>query len=245
MQRGLIEFNFQVLNMLSIALEGMRSLTRWFMRRPSIVRRACWQQQGRTPPLCDLIWAQASPAIKTCQYFSALLAGKSSRLILVWSRRHDSWEEFCEAEPELLFIFRRVVMCIDAWAWFIFVVGCMRMPWLLAALIDYRRTDLDLMVAELSRLMSSDELNDEWFGTPFWNLLERDKEALRSPDVTQAIWLWSWETLCTACQNEFTHSRNKRRADASLSWSNFVGSELQPGGATKNTMATQGSAGHK
>ena len=96
------------------------------------------------------------------------------------------------------------------------------MPWLLAALIDYRRTDLDLMVAELSRLMSSDELNDEWFGTPFWNLLERDKEALRSPDVTQAIWLWSWETLCTACQNEFTHSRNKRRADASLSWSNFV-----------------------
>ncbi len=99
--------------------------------------------------------------------------------------------------------------------------GVMRLPWLLAMLCE-TRYDTEFGIDQLVKMLENEETTDEWFGLPFWALLGRAITKLSSLSVIQCIWQWAWEVLSTACQNEFTHSRNKRRADSNSSWANFV-----------------------
>ena len=74
-----------------VALEPVRYLTRWFMKRGSPKWRSKWKGTGRPPPVCDLASAR-SPALRVLQYYSALLdeslaeAPRRLRLFFLFAR---------------------------------------------------------------------------------------------------------------------------------------------------------------
>lgn len=53
--KGLTELMFVKIVILCIVLEPLRYLTKWFMRRGSVVHRVFNQHRGKVPPLCDLV----------------------------------------------------------------------------------------------------------------------------------------------------------------------------------------------
>lgn len=124
---------------LALVLEPLRWLTRWFLRRSSVQRRLRRQQQSKPGPICDLLWYPASPATRVLQYLSCLLDGSAPRLRLLWGRRHNSWEEWCEAEPDALATFRRAVCVASGWVFIRFQQSYLSYPWLLANVVDTRR----------------------------------------------------------------------------------------------------------
>ena len=122
-----------------IVLEGCRFIVRWHMRRASEVRRYDAQSRGRPPPICDMTWLETSPYVRVLQYLSQLQAGQGHRMILLWGRSHESFEEWAEAEPDTLLRFRRTCECASAWI-------CQRhhrdscsMPAQLVGVVDKRR----------------------------------------------------------------------------------------------------------
>ena len=125
---------------LAIMLEPIRFLTKWFMRRSSQKTRSIKQQRCRNPPICDLVWLHASPAVRTLQYLSCLLQGRAARLKLLWGRKYGSFKEWCLKEPDELERFRRTVLCVASWIHVRLVQENCCYPWLLASLIDDRRS---------------------------------------------------------------------------------------------------------
>ena len=125
---------------LAIMLEPIRFLTKWFMRRSSQKTRSIKQQRCRNPPICDLVWLHASPAVRTLQYLSCLLQGRAARLKLLWGRKYWTFNAWCLNEPAELERFRRSVLCVASWIHMRLVQENCRYPWLLAALIDDRRS---------------------------------------------------------------------------------------------------------
>lgn len=78
----------------------------WFKRRSSVPQRILAHQLCKAPLICDLAWYKANPGVRAAQYLSQLATGCADRLKLLWSRSYGSFEEFCEAEPAALRIFR-------------------------------------------------------------------------------------------------------------------------------------------
>ena len=101
------------------------------------------------------------------------------RLRLIWARKYESFLEWCENEPDELFLVRRVTGCMDGLFWLRFMVNMMRRPWLWAALGDHRRQDRDLVGLQLFNL--SPEQQGNWFAEV---LLERiaQQSDFRNPD---------------------------------------------------------------
>ena len=104
----MLNFKFRLL---AVALEPLRWLTRWYMRRTSVPRRSAAQALGRPPPLADMVNARTSPAVRVLQYFSWLLRGDAPRLVLVFgfNGTYSSFREWAENEPEELDMFRSVI----------------------------------------------------------------------------------------------------------------------------------------
>ena len=80
----LTEGTLVALVIIGLVIEPLRYLTKWFLRRGSMFRRLNRQRSGKTPPICDLVWLEASPVTKVLQYYTELLNGKASRLRLLW-----------------------------------------------------------------------------------------------------------------------------------------------------------------
>ena len=207
---------------LCVVLEPLRYLTLWFLRRGSIVRRKYRQNKGRTPPICDFVWMEGSPATRVLQYYSHLMSGKARRLRLIWGRSYSSFKAWADAEPALLQQFRRACRCASALVHYRFIVGCFALPWLWAALIDHRRSPEDRANVARQIWNMPHELIDLWFSEV---LLEwfPNLEMATSPVLLQCLGSWAWTILCTCCQLEFRHSRNRHRANADMRWANFVG----------------------
>ena len=149
-----------------ILFEPLWWFTQWWLRRGSFVRRATRQQQGKTPPVCDMIWMHASPAVRMLQYWSSLAAGKGGRLKLLWSRSHSSWGEWCEddANAEVLAVYRKTLFLLSSWTFVHFISDWMVLPRFLAAFVDPRRCiqELRLLADDLFELAG--EQIDDWMG---------------------------------------------------------------------------------
>ena len=106
LERGISEARTCEITILMVVYEPLRYLCFWFLRRGSSYRRTRRQQQGKVPPLCDLVWLEGSPTTRVLQYYSWLLSGKGRRMRLVWGRAYASFEEWSKREPEQLLLFR-------------------------------------------------------------------------------------------------------------------------------------------
>ena len=208
---------------LCIVLEPCRWLARWFMRRSSQWRRARAQRRGKAPPVCDMTWLEASPAVRVLQYLSQLLSGRASRLTLLWSRRCDSWEDFCTAEPDTLLMLRRTVQVASAEIEMRHFRPYFQLPFSLCSIVDHRRPvdQRRALAGELERLRDCAELHDAWF---FPQLCAHfaNADELMAATMQRFLHCWSWTIVMTICQNEFCHGRNRTRAHESQAWAQFA-----------------------
>jgi hypothetical protein len=72
--RHMDEHTHQLITILSISLEGLKCLTKWWMSCASTVRRIRKQSHNCLPPLCDLVSLAHSPAVAVCQHYSHLMS---------------------------------------------------------------------------------------------------------------------------------------------------------------------------
>ena len=230
MKENLTEATILSLTIIGVIFEPLRWLSRWFMRRSSVHRRVARQQRGGVPPVADLVWAEASPAVRVLQYLSQLASGRASRLRLVWGRACSSWEEFCDKEPAALVLFRDSLETAVGWTHYRMINLTTCTPWLWAGLVDYRRDPASrqhLLESLLAITGTRRELGDEWFHEEVLARLAalggiEQITELQTSGLLQGLWLWAWEVLATAAQTEFAHGRNRARAHFSQSWGNFV-----------------------
>ena len=206
---------------LGVVLEPIRWLTRWFLRRASITRRLKRQQKKMAAPIMDMVWYQASPAVRVLQYFSQLLSGNARRLRLIWSREYNSFEEWADSEEELLDVFRRAIGMASSWVFYRFFQLYMAYPWLLTALVDPRRVMADKRTVATAFFDAVLELLDMWFSKLVQERIT-SADDLFEESWQMALWLWAWQILCTIAQAEFQHGRNRHRAHEQDLWSNFV-----------------------
>ena len=175
------------------------------MRRSSIPRRAAQQLKGKASPLADLVWLCASPVVRVQQYMAELAAGNTSRLKLIWSRSHSSFDEWCDACPDQLLIFRNCLECATTWLDYRGLKGNMCVPWLWAGTVDRRRETSDRVNLRKQLFHLPPELCDDWFHD---NLVRRigSESALDDPGLDHALHLWAWEVVATNAQPEINHS---------------------------------------
>ena len=146
-----------------IAMEPDRFMTSWFERRASVKRRCLGQRLRRQPPLCDVCWAPAAPAVRCCQYYSYLLSGNAPRLIMLWGRGFDDWWSWCEARPRELDMFCRTVLAAASEMRTRHIEEDMSSPWAVAGLVDRRRTMADKQLLAQTLVTLPREQVDHWF----------------------------------------------------------------------------------
>lgn len=122
---------------LGIVIGATMCLTRWFMKRSAPSSRL------RSFPKCcalmDFVNPELSPVTRVLQLLSALLAGQSPRLRLVWQRDGGaSWEEWCATHPADLRELRHAVIIAASWIHRRFWQAGMSYPMRLALLADAR-----------------------------------------------------------------------------------------------------------
>ena len=182
------------------------------MRRSAQWRRARAQRRNKAPPVSDMTWLESSPAVRVLQYLSQLLSGRAPRLILLWSRRCESWEEFCLAEPDTLLMLRRSVQVASAEIDMRHFRPFFQLPFSLASLADSRRPmdQRRALASEVERLRVCAELHDAWF---FPQLITHfaNADELVGPRMLRFLHCWAWTIVMTICQNEFCHGRNRTR----------------------------------
>ena len=210
---------------LSIVFEPCRFITSWYFRRASLVQRGQAQHSGRMAPLCDLVWLQASPFTRCCQYLSMVLTGRASRLKLLWGRRYGSFDEWARAEPAALLQLRRTAAAAYTWMYHRGVEMHLKMPWPLASVCDARRA-----VSERKQIWrhfthnSSAETLDEYFSVPFKADAQHIDDIFHPEHahIVKGLGLWSWAVALTIAPAEFYHGRNRSRAHPDQLWHNFV-----------------------
>ena len=234
---------FYSIIVLTLVLEPLAWLTRWWMRRSSTARRARAQRLGRPPPLCDMIWHLASPAVRVLQYLTSLLQGRASRVKLLWGRsgKYNNFQEWAASEPQLLDQFHRAVVTAASWAYSRFIHAFMMWPWPLAAVVDSRRTLEDRTDVGTQWLHAQSETLDEWFSLPLSEHV-RVVGQLLDGIYFEAILLWAWSVHGTNAQVEFQHGRNRQRACADMNWATHAAISLSAEG--KIRVRRQWEAGH-
>ena len=94
------------------------------------------------PPICDLVWKEASPITAVLYYLACLLMGQGTRLILLYGaygfKNFADWAASPNYRQHLL-IFRRTVMAAASFVWrhhYLSIV--VQWPFPLAMLVDVR-----------------------------------------------------------------------------------------------------------
>lgn len=130
------EAKLTIILMLSIVLEPLRHICSFFLLhgiRPP--------DTSRHPPLFDLIWGEKSLISLVLQYYSAMLAGSSSRLELLWRRSSVPFASWREERPQEAQTLRKLILVASSWVRRRFVYDAL--PWSLLAVTDERRRDED------------------------------------------------------------------------------------------------------
>jgi hypothetical protein len=79
---------------ITIIVEPIYFLTRYYLRGASYPRRRLAQLQGGAPMLCDLVEPAFSPVTLVLEYYSSLLDGTAPRLKLLFGRSYANFEEW-------------------------------------------------------------------------------------------------------------------------------------------------------
>lgn len=98
---------------------------------------ACREVRAPTelPGLCTIAAQDRSPIVVALQYLSALLAGRSSRLVLLWLPAGCSGvDEWCEKYPRDAKLVRHLALIVSAWVYHRHHRVAMSFPFRLAAL---------------------------------------------------------------------------------------------------------------
>jgi hypothetical protein len=214
-----------MVTLLTIIVEPLYFLTRYFLRASSVPRRRKLQQNGESPVLCDLVEPKFSPVALVLEYFSMLLKGTAPRWLLLFGRNYADFDEWALREVKLLQALRRGVTVASSWARERSFHKFSKLPWLLAVIPDARQTDAR-KIEVLSLLdRAPPEQVDELFSGRLRGLLNSlgvDSSVLRSRLWLRALDIWTWLVGSSVAQVEFLHGRNRRRANAGESWGHFV-----------------------
>ena len=104
------DFDKQI-HMLAVALEPLRYLHLYFMRLGH-----AQPDYNKVPGLLNLIWGPTSVVYLCLQYYSSLLGGRSSRLVLIWPRCGSaSYRDWLRSFPVFATTFRRLIISAAAW----------------------------------------------------------------------------------------------------------------------------------
>ena len=170
--------------------------------------------------VCDLTILACSPAVAGLQHLSGLLAGVSSRCILIWASRYASFREWC-ARSEDMKRYRRLLIAACIWTRHRLVERVCVFPWLLASLSDDRLSH-ELKLELCARFMS----------TPLCCMRIGAARFLRAKfnsaaDMLTPAWRLAWKALahlikCVINDVEVRHARNRREASAQTSWAVFT-----------------------
>ena len=93
------EVDFEIrLCIYALVLEPVRYLTAWSLRKSKDFIDPCTH-----PPLLDVTFEEASPAIVASHYLASLVDGSSSRLVLLWrmARLGFSWAEMTVVDGQI------------------------------------------------------------------------------------------------------------------------------------------------
>ena len=95
---------------LAIVVEPLRGLHLWILKTGhSVIDRSWW------PPLLSFLWSRTSRLQMILQYYSMLLAGEGSRLLLLFGRVGcRNFEEFRSQYPDHVWLLRRAISVSSA-----------------------------------------------------------------------------------------------------------------------------------
>lgn len=117
---------------LAFALEPMRFIPAWWMRRAREV-----DDSDRTPML-DILHEEHSPLMRATQYVSSFLLGRNPRLMLHWRRSHSDYDNWCRDCPREVRMCRRLLLVFAAALFRRHAQVYSSMPWCLLRLADTR-----------------------------------------------------------------------------------------------------------
>lgn len=218
---------FDLLTIFVLIFEPIAFLTQYFMCMTSVPLRRRLQKLGKSAPWCNLVTAWTSPVTSVLQYYSLLASGKASRLKLLFGRKYADFEAWAEAEPNLLAKFRRGVAVaaslVFARSWH----RLMQFPWRLAA-ITMPEVPEDVVAGIISDFEgAAEEQLDDRFSLKLRRLLAARRVTAdslrRGGQYFSLLSLWVWVVVGTVAAVEFTHARNRSRANAAELWCNFAG----------------------
>ena len=206
----------------AICIEGIRFLTSWFLMRSSLSRRYVARHKGSPPPICWLTRGTLSPIVRVLEHLSALMAGTSSRLKLIWARRYDSFSAWAAAEPRLLSALRRGCASASAWVYQRHWLSVMRPPFVWAGIVDTRRTLAERQgLADRLRNAAESDL-DAPFSAKLRKCVEKSGMDLMHKFWQNVLVLWCWIIMTSIAPDERKHGRNKHRGHDHDSWTTFV-----------------------
>lgn len=115
---------------LAVAIEPCRFLTYFFLAACREVRAP-----SSLPSLCVLAAPARSPIVVALQYLSALLAGRSSRLVLLFAGAGcDDLESWCQRRQRDAKLLRQLVLVVSGWVYYRHHRLALSFPFRLAAL---------------------------------------------------------------------------------------------------------------
>ena len=197
----------QVVFTLCITLEPIRYMTQWLINASS-ASVDC----NAPPPLLTWVSPTHSPTSVARRHISAMLAGASPRLILVWAPSGSkSLKAWIAAEPEQASLLRRLLILTDAWLYARHTTEARAMPWALACVADDRRAFED-RDATWQKFMHADECCiDPHFGRRLRKrLVSLGHTDADSQEVRALIYAWASQVKLTSAGIESRHARNRR-----------------------------------
>jgi hypothetical protein len=198
---------------LILAVEPLRHLSAWWMRRAREVDR-----RPDCIPLLDMLRPESSPLLVARQYISTLLAAGpgADRLQLVWRYQgFASYGDWRAALPQQVRELRRLLLCAAVGLHRRHAVTFKRMTWRLVQLCDPRVAESD-----------KDRLAREWDASHACCLAPGFARELKKMQVTgeemrtSSVWrhfLLQFGRLVSqqVCDIEWRHGRNRRRSHQS------------------------------
>ena len=208
----------------SVVCEPLRFVARWCMRRGSVIAKNQAIPASGEPPIADLCWIVVSPVTRVLQYLSMVMAGRSRRLALPFSRRFRLFNEWASARPEWHARLRRAMEISAAWVTNGMLNYHLSSLWCFASPQDDRRTveERNLIWQDIKASSRKFCQLVEWFGQVFFRM-HSDKDSIASlPEMKVALNVWAWQVWCTIASGEHKHGRNRRRSHHDNNWLSFA-----------------------
>lgn len=200
----------ETLIVLCLALEALRYLSSWLMRRA----RDAETSDGSA--VLDMWFLEMSPLVFTAQYLATLLAGQNDRLMLLWRfSGASSLSEWFQEAPPCLRQLRRAILVVVCWLYRRFTCVMRRFPWRLLVLGDKRvpMTERHALWATFAQARPC------CLQPGFARRLHEQHRNCSAEEICESerwvrIWLWFSRVFTMQCADiEWRHGRNRSRSN--------------------------------